>query len=65
MCPQKVCPKCCLRVPAHVKECTTNGCHHIFDESQPSVAPIGRTYPAGTDPEDLIDPRVRHHFYVN
>jgi hypothetical protein len=37
MCPQKVCPECFRRIPARATECTTNGCHHIFDESQPSL----------------------------
>ena len=67
MCPQKVCPKCCLRIPAHVTECTTNGCRHIFDDSQPSVAPIGRTYPAGTDPDldGMSEAGILRHYYLN
>lgn len=51
MCQQKVCPSCFKRIPARATECTTNGCHHIFDESQPNVAPIGRTWPVGTIPD--------------
>ena len=41
MCRQKVCPDCCRYIPAHVWECTTNGCHHIFDECIPSAHDAG------------------------
>ena len=71
MCKSKICPQCSMIIPAHVWECTTNGCHHIFDECIPSahdaggVATIGRTYPSGTDPADLVDPRAAKYFYHN
>jgi len=51
MCRQKECPECHLLVLAHVAVCTSNRCHHVFDESIPHVATIGRTYPAGVDPD--------------
>ena len=59
MCPQKVCPSCHTWIPARAMVCTTNGCRHIFDESQPSV--IRRTYPVGQ--VDLMDdPYLRERF---
>jgi hypothetical protein len=55
MCRPKECPECHMLVPAHVVICTTGGprpCHHVFIEALPAVAPIGRTYPVGTNPDD-------------
>ncbi len=40
-----------MLVPTHTIVCTHNGCHHVFDESIPHVATIGRTYPVGTVPD--------------
>lgn len=67
MCKTKACPECSMLVPAHVVECTTNRCHYIFEESIPSVASIGRTYPAGTAPDfnGWPEEAILRHMYTH
>ena len=44
--------------PADRRICIGFGCTYVFPD-HPEVAPIGRTYPAGTNPNDLYHHNVK------
>jgi len=56
--PQIGCPSCGYTTPAWRNDCIH--CGFVRNE----VAPMGRTYPVATDPDELIEPRTPR-FYVN
>jgi hypothetical protein len=62
----KKCPLCLEPNEEWRVICKTQGCVFVWraDNPLPNVATVGRSYPTGTDPDDLPAP-VKKHMYLN